>query len=102
MNEISERFKPEHWSWSWVFGILAFFLCLNLFGPKGLLHFVLLKQQNTRLQTEISQIEEQLEITREEIQAFERDGDTQKRVLRSRMGYLKPEEYRFEFVTSKD
>jgi cell division protein FtsB len=100
MSDFSERFKPENWSWAWVFGILAFFLCLNLFGPKGLLHLVLLEQQNARLRVEVKELEEQIAVTREEIEAFERDPSAQRRVLRSRMGYLKPGELRFEFVAN--
>ncbi|MEO5667208.1 MAG: septum formation initiator family protein [Bdellovibrionota bacterium] len=99
MNHIVERFKPENLPWSWVFGILGFLLCLNLFGPKGLLHLVLLEQQDTRLKNEVVQLQEQIDVTREEINSFEHDPLTQKRVLRSRMGYLKPGEFRFEFVT---
>jgi len=102
MSDITEKFKPENWSWSWIFGILAFLVCINLFGPKGLLHLVLLEQQDTRLRTEIAELREQLALTREEIQSFERDPATQRRVLRARMGYLKPEEFRFEFVSARE
>ena len=102
MNDFTERFKPENWSWSWIFGILAFLLCLNLLGPKGLLHLVLLEQQNTRLQTEVAELQEQYDSTAAEIASFEYNASMQRRILRSRMGYLKPDEFRFEFVSNKD
>ncbi len=100
MNEKIENLKPENWTWGWVFGILVFFLCLNLFGSKGLLHLVLLEQQNTRLLAEVAELQDKIAIARGEMDAFERDPSMQKRMLRSRMGYLKPDEFRIEFISA--
>jgi len=94
-----EKLKPENWNWTWILGILLFLLCINLFGPKGLLHLVLLEQQTTRLQDEIVLVEANIATTQKEIRAFENNPSFQQHVLRDRMGYLRSNEYRVEFVS---
>jgi cell division protein FtsB len=95
-----ERLKPENWTWSWIVGILLVLLAINLLGPKGLLHLVLLEQQNTQLQNNIVKLEADIENTQKEIRSFESNADFQQHVLRDRMGYLRSHEYRVEFVAT--
>jgi cell division protein FtsB len=100
MKKWEERLKPENWSWSWILGILTAFLLINFLAPKGLLHLVLLKQQNTQLQYKIAEIQNKIESTQNEIKAFENNAEFQKHILRDRMGYLRSNEFRIEFVSS--
>ena len=94
----NDLLKPENWSWSWIIGILLVLLAINLLGLKGLLHYVLLEQQTSRLQSDMARVEKQIDITQKEIKAFEENSSFQQHVLRDRMGYLRSQEYRVEFV----
>jgi uncharacterized protein YdcH (DUF465 family) len=94
-----EKLKPENWSWQWIVGVLGFLLCLNLFGPKGLLHLVLLEQHHTRLLEDSRLLTEQIQNTETEIRIFEENAQKQKLILRDRMGYLRAHEYRVEFFS---
>jgi cell division protein FtsB len=101
LREWEEKLRPENWSWSWILGILTLLLAINLLGPKGLLHLILLEQQNAQLRQSISKLNEEIEATQEEIRAFENNADFQQHILRDRMGYLRSHEYRVEFVSSE-
>lgn len=101
MKNWEEKLNPDNWSWSWIFGILGFLLCVNLFGPKGLLHLVLLQQQTHRLQNSILILQDEINQTQKEFDSFKTSRDYQQNILRDRMGYLRPHEFRVEFISQK-
>lgn len=94
--------KPENWKWSWVGGLILFFLALNLLGPQGLLHYVLLKQRGERFHQEALELETEIAHIQEEIRLIENRPLIQARIVREKLGLLKDGEYRVDFIEDNE
>lgn len=97
-----ELFKPENWRWAWIAGLLCFLLAVNLFGPKGILHYVLLEQQSSHHQQDIDAIKEESLAIQEKIYRIQHSKMEQEVLVREKLGVLKKGEYRVDFVNAQD
>ena len=95
-------FRPENWKWSWIVGFLCFLLAVNLFGPKGILHYVLLNQQSSRYQDEIVVINQQTKELENKIYLINNSKDEQEMLIREKLGLLKEGEYRVDFINGPE
>ncbi|NCN41551.1 hypothetical protein GW916_09935 [bacterium] len=102
LEAIADIFKPENWRWSWIAGLLCFLLAVNLFGPKGILHYVLLEQQSSHYQSDIDTIKRESLAIQEKIDRIQHSKMEQEVLVREKLGVLKKGEYRVDFVSAQD
>lgn len=89
----SNYWRPRH------FLMLALsLLLLNLFSPKGIVHWILLEQESERLDSKIQNLDKEIERVRAEISLFQKSDVARTRAIRNELGYLKSDEMSFEFV----
>jgi hypothetical protein len=91
-------FDPQSWTWKAYLSIGLFLVGINLFGPRGLLHWSLLHQQNERIRSLNQKTQNDIKKLQEEISNFKRYDYQQQRAIREDLGYLLPQEYSLEFV----
>ncbi len=95
-----QRFSPDHWNWKLYVVIALFLTALNLFGPKGVLHWLHLKNEYSRLNVDHENLKSELQHIREEIAQFRKSPTFRERAIRQELGYLKTNEVSVEFVDS--
>lgn len=82
----------------WIFGGLI--LGLSLFGPRGLIHWVWLKNEKTRLENKLQQALEETNSIKSEISRFQKSKVAKERAIREELGYIKQDEYSVEILDS--
>ena len=76
-------------------------LSINLLGPKGLLHYLLIKQKITRLNyQEKGLVEKQVKLDKE-IYLIKNSSSYQKKLIREHLGLLQKNEVSIEFIPHK-
>jgi hypothetical protein len=88
----SSAWHPTRWKLSvylWILGTLA---AVNLFGPKGLLHWLLLRQERTRLDIKSEEVRIDLQSIETEMSHFSTSRTARERAIRAKLGYLKDDE----------
>lgn len=88
---------PQNWTWRHFVGTAAFLAAVNLFGPKGILHGLLVSQEAERLAVNEKDLRLKIAETREETRRFQHSPVAKERAIREELGYLKPDELSFEF-----
>lgn len=97
-QKLSQQLHPNVWGWKHYAGIFAFFLALNLLGPKGIIHWIIVEQEASRLETRKLALENELVKLKEELKRFETSDIAKIRAIQEDLGYLTDEEVSFEFT----
>ena len=93
---MNEKYHPANWPLK-VYGVSAGLLAaLNLMGPNGFIHWVLLRQEASRLSVKNHELESQVEAVRSETRHFRASKIAKERAIREELGYLKPDEISVE------
>jgi hypothetical protein len=98
MKKLPFILHPSRWTWQFYLGVAVFLLLINLLGPRGLLQWVLLEQQYSRLLTEESTLKQEVVALNEEIDTFKNSRVAKERAIRDGLGYLRSEEGSVEFI----
>ncbi len=101
-SAFTDIFKPENWRWQWIVGFLCLLLAINLFGPKGILHWVLIEQQSNRYANEIDHINKESSELRKKIYLISHSKVEQEVMVREKLGLLKKNEYRVDFIEAQN
>lgn len=87
---------PSQWSIK-VYAIAAGVLAtLNLLGPNGFVHWVLLRQEASRLEVKAAALQSEVDAVRNETRHFKSSRIAKERAIREELGYLKPDEISVE------
>ena len=89
---------PQNWTWKfylWVSGIL---LGLNLLGSRGLVHHIILLQEEVRLKNQAITLQQQIDENQIKVKNFNRYPVARARAIREELGYLLKEEISYEFL----
>jgi hypothetical protein len=98
LQEAKEHLDPLRWSWLTYMGIGVVMLAINLLGPKGLVHWVLLVQEETRLKLDNSLSREKILQAKEDLNRFQQSAHLRARKLREDLGFLLPDELSVEIL----
>ena len=101
MNTFKKNLDPHHWGSAFYAGVFLALLAINLFSPKGILHWILLKQETNRLQNKISAAEQELNRLNLEQKHFHSSDVAKLRAIREELGLLKSDEIAIEFTDTK-
>ena len=93
---------PQYWTSKFYYGVAGVLLAINLFGPKGIIHWVLIRQESERLEATKTQIQSELARTKNEIQQFRKSDVARARAIREELGFLKPGEVSVELLDRSD
>ena len=97
MKKISQL-HPSQWTTKF-FVIAACVLgALNLLGPNGFVHWVLLRQESLRLSASAQVLQKEIDVTSSEIRNFRRSQVAKERAIREELGYLKSDELSVEIA----
>lgn len=93
-----ELLSPSHWSYKTYLFMGLFLLGINLFGPRGLIYWSLLRQQNQRVSRLNLESQKQISELETQMAQFKKFPYQQEKAIREELGYLKPDEFSLEFV----
>lgn len=91
----------RNWGPSFYLSVFLFLLAVNLFSPKGIIHWVLMKQEAERLRAKISLTEHELQAVQTQKINFSSSDTAKLRAIREGLGLLKNDEISIEFTDSK-
>jgi hypothetical protein len=94
----SSAWHPTRWTPTVYFWILGSLAAVNLFGPKGLLHWLLLRQERTRLERRAQELNVELASIEKEMAHFSGSRSARERAIRAKLGYLKNDEFSIEIL----
>jgi len=95
-----KKLHPQHWNLKYYIGTAALLAAVNLLGPMGLLHGLLIAQETERLSNSEKALKEEVDGVRDEMRHFQNSAIARERAIRAGLGYLKPDEISFEFLGS--
>lgn len=96
------KLNPQAWTPKTYLWIGLFLLALNLLGPRGLIHFMVIHQEAERLSTELAQTQDEKQKAAAAINDFKRSTHYREAVIRERLGYLRRDELLLKFVKAED
>jgi cell division protein FtsB len=99
---IWKKLHPQHWTWKHYAGTAAILAAVNLLGPMGVLHGLLITQETERLEAVEQSLEEEIEGVRDEVRRFQSSQVARERAIREGLGFLKPDEVSFEFLEGRE
>lgn len=88
--------EPKHWSRRFFYVVAGTLATLNLLGPHGFMHWVLLKQESSRLELKAQALQSEVDAVKSETRRFESSGIARERAVREELGFLKPDEISVE------
>ncbi len=92
------HFDPMFWTWRHYMAVSVFLLLINALGPKGLVPWALLSNEQGRIAKESDQARDEILKLREDIQRFAASELVQQRMIREDLGYLQSHELSVEFL----
>ncbi len=98
MRKLFDSWHPENWTlkfYAWTLGLL---LALNLFGPKGFIQWVIVKQEAVRLEAKQADLQRELQSIKAQTRRFEISDLAKLRAIREELGYLRDDEVSIEFT----
>lgn len=95
-------FRPQQWTLGFYIAVAAALLAVNLFGPRGLLQWVLLEQKKGRLLAEEKNIQNEIQALESDLSEFDRSSHVKQRAIRDILGYLKVEEGSVELIVENE
>jgi hypothetical protein len=98
VQKLGNLFHPNSWGWKYYAAILGLLLALNLFGPKGIIHWVLVEQEVLRLESSKERLNRELSDLQAELNRFENSDIAKIRAIQEDLGYLTNDEISFEFT----
>ena len=101
MNAFKKNLDPHHWGSAFYASVFLGLLAVNLFSPKGILHWILLKQETHRLENKIEAAELELNRLQSEQKHFRSSDVAKLRAIREELGLLKNDEIAIEFTDTK-
>lgn len=103
MLSIKESFfNPKNWKLKFYFWVSATLIILSLFGSRGLVHHVLLLQEEKRLTEKIRTLENQIQAHKKSLNTFSRYSEARYHAIREELGLLQEDEMSFEFGSYDD
>jgi hypothetical protein len=96
------RINPSAWTPKTFLWVAIFLLALNLLGPRGLIHFMVIHQEAERLSTELERTYEEKTKATAAIDDFKSSTHYRESVIRERLGYLRRDELLLKFVGTKE
>ena len=97
-DKIMEQFQPHNWDWKTYVGLGILLLSINLFGPRGLIHWMVVHQQSERLVSLNAESSEKIAALEKGISNFKKYDYEQQKAIREELGYLKKDEWSLEFL----
>jgi hypothetical protein len=95
------RHHPSQWTWTFYLLVAIVLLGLNVFGKRGIVHFVLLKQEQRRLNMQRTDLLAQRDELAAKMKRFN-DSDIEKmRSIREELGLLQKDETSLEILSSE-
>ena len=95
------KFHPSQWTWTFYVVVALLLLGLNVFGNRGIVHFVLLKQEQKRLDLQKNDLLGQRDELVAKMRRFN-DSDIEKmRSIREELGLLQKDETSLEILSSE-
>jgi len=91
----------NEWNAQFYLGVFIFLLGLNLLSPKGLIHWILLKQETHRLEMKVSEKQSELAKIKARQEQLLKSDTVKMRAIREELGLLKENEISVEFTSSK-
>lgn len=98
MKSIKSLLHPREWTWTFYLATGLLLVSINLFGPRGLLQWVLVRQQLGRLVSEEEKLNAELIQLKNDLESFKRSRFVKERSIRNVLGYLKKNEGSVEFI----
>lgn len=98
MKKLLEAFHPEQWTPKFYFWVVAILLALNLFSPKGIVQWVIVKQEGARLESRIGELQNELQVLKNQIRRFEASDRAKIHAIHEELGYLRDDELSLEFT----
>lgn len=92
------KLHPEHWTPRTYLWIAIFLVAINLLGPRGLIHFMVIHQEAERLSAELDATQSEKEKAQTAISNFKRSDDYRDALIRERLGYLRKDELLLKFI----
>ncbi len=92
--------EVKDWSLKFYLVTGAILLSINLFGPKGIVHWVLLDQEKNRISMAVKALDDDLRASQKEVMEFQKSDIAKERAIREHLGYLKNDEVSVEILSS--
>ncbi|MBS1983358.1 MAG: hypothetical protein JST16_04230 [Bdellovibrionales bacterium] len=91
-----DLFHPSQWTVKFYLVTAGFLAAMNLMGPNGFVHWVLLKQEARRLEARSHELQAKIVALQNETQHFRASRVAKERTIREELGYLKADELSVE------
>jgi hypothetical protein len=92
------KLDPAHWGLKVYLVTAGVLAAVNLFGPNGVLRWMLLQQEIARTEGARAVVQDDLDRVRRELDSFQKSGVVQQRMVRDALGYLKSDETSVELL----
>lgn len=90
--------NPASWTPKVYLWVGLFLVAVNLLGPRGLIHFIVIHQEAERLSKELEDTKTEKTKATAAINDFKRSSEYRDAVIRERLGYLRRDELLLKFV----
>jgi hypothetical protein len=97
-----QRFHPQYWTSKHYVITASLLLAINLFGPKGLVHWVLVNQESARLENEKTRLQDDIDRVKLEIKRFRSSDVAKARAIREQLGFIQPGELSLEILDTPE
>lgn len=94
--------NPANWTFKTYLWVASGLLLINLLGPRGLVHFIVIHQEAERLSAEAEKLKQEQSVVKSSISDFKNSSNYRDAMIRERLGYLKKDELLLKFVSIKD
>ncbi len=89
---------PQNWTWKFYFWVSAILLGLNLLGSRGMVHHIILLQEEVRLKNQAIALQQQIDENQMKVKNFNRFPVARARAIREELGFLLKDEISYEFL----
>ena len=95
---LKTKLHPSQWGKKFYITVACVLGALNLLGPNGFVHWVILRQESLRLATATEKLRQETRVMSSEIRNFRRSQVAKERAIREELGYLKSDEVSVEIA----
>ena len=92
--------NPAHWNFKFYVWVGALLLATNLFGSKGILHWLLMKQELSRLEAQQVDTQKHIDQLKQEMLEFKSSEVVKMRKIREELGFLAKDEQSVEIISN--
>jgi len=98
MKSFLKKLHPEFWTWRFFLISGLVLLAVNLFGPRGFIHWVLIRQEIARLNDQKNNLLSRIAESQNQMELFQKSDIAKFRAIREELGLLQKDELSVEFV----